>query len=137
MSIALFLSPQSNSKRVRFADGQLAQSISENSPAPRDNYLIISTLVQKYISSVFKKLNWHEEAVRPAFNLCWSCLVLICQTSFTDSTPIGNVEFTNLAYTFDPTAPRRVILAAHFDSKWFPDFPQNQVSRRVTLQLRL
>ncbi|KAK4687622.1 glutaminyl-peptide cyclotransferase, partial [Tremellales sp. Uapishka_1] len=48
------------------------------------------------------------------------------QTTFTASTPIGDVEFTNLIYTFDPTAPRKVVLSAHFDSKWFPTFPANQ-----------
>ncbi|WRT65644.1 uncharacterized protein IL334_002589 [Kwoniella shivajii] len=68
-----------------------------------------NTLVQNYISSVFTKLGWHEE-----------------KTPFTDTTPIGEIEFTNLIYTFDPSAPRKLVLAAHFDSKWFPDFPANQ-----------
>jgi hypothetical protein len=49
------------------------------------------------------------------------------QNTFTDKTPIGDVEFTNLVYTFDPKASRRIVLTAHYDSKWFPDFPQNQV----------
>ncbi|WVQ83615.1 hypothetical protein IAT38_005756 [Cryptococcus sp. DSM 104549] len=67
------------------------------------------TLIQNYISSVFKKLGWHEE-----------------KTPFTSTTPIGDIDFTNLIYTFDPDAPRKIVLAAHFDSKWFPDFPANQ-----------
>lgn len=37
------------------------------------------------------------------------------------------MTFTNLIYTFDPDAPRKLVLAAHFDSLYFPDFPQNQV----------
>ncbi|KAK6907293.1 glutaminyl cyclase [Kwoniella mangroviensis CBS 10435] len=68
-----------------------------------------NTLVQNYISSVFTKLGWHEE-----------------KTPFRGTTPIGDIDFTNLIYTFDPSAPRKIILAAHFDSKWFPDFPANQ-----------
>lgn len=36
-----------------------------------------------------------------------------------ENTPLGEREFTNLIYTFDPDAPRRLILSAHFDSKWF------------------
>ncbi|KAK8861526.1 hypothetical protein IAR55_002348 [Kwoniella newhampshirensis] len=76
---------------------------------PRVSGSANNTLVQNYISSVFSKLGWHEE-----------------KTPFTGSTPIGDVEFTNLIYTFDPSAPRKVVLAAHFDSKWFPDFPANQ-----------
>ncbi|ORY27461.1 hypothetical protein BCR39DRAFT_538122 [Naematelia encephala] len=68
-----------------------------------------NTLVQEYISSIFSELGWHEET-----------------TPFTGETPIGPVEFTNRIYTFDPEAPRRIVLAAHFDSKWFPDYPANQ-----------
>ena len=40
-------------------------------------------------------------------------------------TPIGEIQFTNLIFTHDPTAPRRLMLAAHFDSKWFPTAPQD------------
>ncbi|KAI9632546.1 uncharacterized protein MKK02DRAFT_30333 [Dioszegia hungarica] len=68
-----------------------------------------STLVQNYISSVFKRLGWHEE-----------------QNPFKSETPIGELDFTNLIYTFDPDAPRKIIIAAHFDSKYFPDYPANQ-----------
>jgi hypothetical protein len=35
------------------------------------------------------------------------------------TTPHGEVEFTNLVYTFDADAPRKLVLSAHFDSKWF------------------
>lgn len=38
----------------------------------------------------------------------------------TEKTPIGDVRFNNLIYTFDPAAPRRLVLSAHIDSKWFP-----------------
>ncbi|WVW80090.1 hypothetical protein I302_102063 [Kwoniella bestiolae CBS 10118] len=68
-----------------------------------------NTLVQNYISSVFTNLGWHEE-----------------KTPFRGTTPIGDIDFQNLIYTFDPSAPRKIIIAAHFDSKWFPDFPANQ-----------
>jgi len=50
------------------------------------------------------------------------------QTPFTSDTPIGSIDFKNLIYTFDPDAPRKIVLSAHFDSKYFPDFPANQVS---------
>jgi hypothetical protein len=41
----------------------------------------------------------------------------------------GNKEpiFTNVIATKDPEASRRVVVAAHFDSKFFPSYPQNQV----------
>lgn len=53
---------------------------------------------------MFANLGWHEE-----------------KDTFVGSTPNGDVEFTNLVYTFDPQAPRKLVLAAHFDSKWFAE----------------
>lgn len=50
------------------------------------------------------------------------------QTPFKWDTPIGETSFNNLIYTFDPEAPRKIIIAAHFDSKYFPTYPQSQVS---------
>jgi glutaminyl-peptide cyclotransferase len=32
------------------------------------------------------------------------------------------VEFTNIVATLDPTAPRRLVLACHYDSKKLPNF---------------
>ena len=51
------------------------------------------------------------------------------EDSFTDTTPIGVKSFTNVIATFHPDAPRRVILSAHFDSKYHPNYPDNQVRR--------
>lgn len=61
-----------------------------------------NTLVREYIVSKMKALNWHIE-----------------EDSFTDTTPLGKKRFTNIIATKDPTAPRRVVLSAHFDSKYF------------------
>ncbi|OCF34729.1 glutaminyl cyclase [Kwoniella heveanensis BCC8398] len=85
-------------------DGHLGKLLIPRASGSENN-----TLVQNYISSMFTNLGWYEE-----------------KTPFTGSTPIGEVEFTNLIYTFDPDAPRKIILSAHFDSKWFPDYPANQ-----------
>ncbi|KAI0636633.1 hypothetical protein C8Q77DRAFT_1093802 [Trametes polyzona] len=68
-----------------------------------------NTLVREYIVSTLKKLNWHIE-----------------EDSFNDTTPYGVKRFTNVIATKDPTAPRRVIVAAHFDSKFFSTYPANQ-----------
>jgi hypothetical protein len=38
---------------------------------------------------------------------------------FAASTPHGSKTFTNLVFTLDPYAPRRLVLAAHYDSKYF------------------
>lgn len=48
------------------------------------------------------------------------------QDHFTGSTPYGDRKFSNIIATYDPHAPRKVVIAAHFDSKYFPTFPDNQ-----------
>lgn len=44
---------------------------------------------------------------------------------FTDNTPYGEMEFTNLIFTHNPQASRKLIIAAHTDSKYFVGAPQN------------
>ena len=68
------------------------------------------TFVRGYIIDVLTSLDWHVE-----------------EDTFTDSTPYGERSFSNVIATKDPSAPRRVILAAHYDSKYFPRYPDNQV----------
>jgi glutaminyl-peptide cyclotransferase len=66
--------------------------------------------VKNYLVATMKGLNWHVE-----------------EDAFTDSTPYGVKRFTNVIATKDPAASRRIVLAAHFDSKFFPTAPENQV----------
>ncbi len=68
-------------------------------------------MVRNYIVDTMKKLSWHIE-----------------EDSFNDTTPYGVKRFTNIIATKDPKAPRRVILAAHFDSKFFASASQSQAS---------
>lgn len=63
-----------------------------------------------------KNLNWHVET-----------------DAFTDETPYGVKAFSNVIATKDPEASRRVVVAAHYDSKYFPSYPENQV--RVQFRL--
>ncbi|KAF8891247.1 hypothetical protein BD779DRAFT_1437722 [Infundibulicybe gibba] len=76
---------------------------------PRVSETENNTLVRNYIITTLKALHWHIE-----------------EDEFTDTTPIGQKRFTNIVATKDPTASRRVILSAHFDSKYFSTFPENQ-----------
>ena len=78
---------------------------------PRAPETANNTLVREYIISTLKKLNWDIE-----------------EDSFNATTPYGTKRFTNVIATKDPKAPRRVILSAHFDSKYFSRYPENQVS---------
>ena len=75
-------------------------------PADTEN----STVVRQHLVKTLKALKWHVE-----------------EDGFTNNTPYGEKRFTNVIATKDPTAPRRVILSAHYDSKFFPTAPLNQV----------
>ncbi len=47
------------------------------------------------------------------------------ENSFVSSTPKGKVTFTNVLAVLDPSAPRRLLLACHHDSKILPADPKN------------
>lgn len=68
-----------------------------------------SLAVQQHITSVLSSLS-----------AGWS----IDLDSFRSSTPRGQVTFTNIVATLDPSAPRRLLLACHYDSKALPKNPQ-------------
>ncbi|KAJ1106525.1 hypothetical protein NDU88_003926, partial [Pleurodeles waltl] len=40
--------------------------------------------------------------------------------SFHSLTPRGSLPFTNIIATLDPMAQRRLVIACHYDSKYFP-----------------
>lgn len=61
--------------------------------------------VRKHIIDYFQTLGWHVEL-----------------DSFNDTTPYGVKHFTNVIVTKNPHAPGRLVLSAHFDSKYFADF---------------
>ncbi|KAG1827596.1 uncharacterized protein BJ212DRAFT_1313344 [Suillus subaureus] len=92
-------------------------NVDTNNPASHLSNILIPravgsdniTLVREYIVSTLKLLDWYIE-----------------EDTFTDNTPYGPRSFTNIIATKDPTASRRVILSAHYDSKFFPNFPYNQ-----------
>eukprot|EP00700_Malawimonas_jakobiformis_P003564 EC726381.1.p1 GENE.EC726381.1~~EC726381.1.p1 ORF type:complete len:192 (+),score=29.80 EC726381.1:85-660(+) len=47
---------------------------------------------------------------------------VVSQDSFQSSTPIGPIDFVSVIGSWKPEKTRnRLVLAAHYDSKWFPD----------------
>ena len=42
------------------------------------------------------------------------------EDSFEQDTVVGRVRFTNIIATLDPNAPRRMVIACHYDSKMSP-----------------
>ncbi|POY76648.1 hypothetical protein BMF94_0240 [Rhodotorula taiwanensis] len=64
------------------------------------------TRVQELVEGHFSHLGWANE--------------------FDAKTPLGSKPMKNLVFTHDPSAPRRFVLAAHLDSKYFPTHPADQ-----------
>jgi len=60
--------------------------------------------VQKFILNHFTNLHWDVE-----------------KDTFEANTPFGKKVFTNYIFTKNPKAERRIVLAAHYDSKYFQD----------------
>ncbi|KAF7666924.1 hypothetical protein LDENG_00087770 [Lucifuga dentata] len=44
----------------------------------------------------------------------------VTEDSFESDTPYGPMTFTNIIATLDPSAKRRLVLACHYDSKYYP-----------------
>ncbi|CAJ0582205.1 unnamed protein product, partial [Mesorhabditis spiculigera] len=59
--------------------------------------------VGEFMARTMSEMGWHTE---------WD--------EFTDSTPYGNRPFRNLITTYNQQAPRRLVLACHYDSKIIP-----------------
>lgn len=62
-------------------------------------------IVRDFIVNHFKSLQWDVQI-----------------DSFNDTTPIlGDISFANVVATKSPNAARRLVFAAHYDSKYFPE----------------
>ncbi|CAI2184186.1 3923_t:CDS:2 [Funneliformis geosporum] len=61
-----------------------------------------NTKVNSFIVNKFTELKWHVET-----------------DDFTDNTPYGQINFSNIIVTKDIKATKRLVFAAHFDSKYF------------------
>ncbi|KAI9275732.1 hypothetical protein BDA99DRAFT_532685 [Phascolomyces articulosus] len=61
--------------------------------------------VRQFIVHHYETLGWHVEL-----------------DSFQDETPFGKKTITNVIVTHNPKAKRRLVLSAHYESKYFKDF---------------
>jgi len=105
-SLAKLLTTPDPIKAVDLSDpkSHLSRILIPRAPDTANN-----TLVRNYLVSTLKALNWHVEL-----------------DEFEDNTPIGRKKFANVIATKDPKASRKLVLSAHFDSKYFPTAPANQ-----------
>lgn len=58
-------------------------------------------LVRQYLIAQMKSVGWNVET-----------------DQFSSNTPHGRKQFENVIATLDPNAPRRLVLACHYDSKY-------------------
>ncbi|KAJ3613790.1 hypothetical protein NHX12_020036 [Muraenolepis orangiensis] len=58
----------------------------------------------------------HIKATLGSLEAGWN----VTEDSFEAHTPYGPLTFTNLIATLDPSAKRRLVLACHYDSKYYP-----------------
>ena len=65
-------------------------------------------LILQFIKEQFENLNW-----------------TVALDEFDQVTPFGMKRFTNIIATLNPNAKRRLILAAHYDSKYYPNDGKN------------
>lgn len=96
-----------------------------------------SMAVQKVSRGLYRSYHWRlsqKSFSNPPALLCFQHITATLSSlsagwdidlnSFQSPTPRGKVPFTNIIATLDPSAPRRLILACHYDSKALPPDPR-------------
>lgn len=85
--------------------------------------VLVSYSTHFFSSSVFNLTSHflqHITSTLSSLSAAWS----IDLDSFQSSTPRGQVAFTNIVATLEPSVPRRLLLACHYDSKALPPDPR-------------
>ena len=80
----------------------------------------VQDLIRSHFVSLSKSIPASSSLSRPAFTT-WEAF----EDTFDADTPYGPKTFTNLVYTHNALAKRKLVIAAHTDSKFFPSAPQN------------
>ncbi|KAI8871364.1 hypothetical protein GQ42DRAFT_166877 [Ramicandelaber brevisporus] len=88
---------------------EVTQTLIKNILIPRVSGTSGNLQVRSYIVSYLRALDWHVEL-----------------DEFNATTPYGIVPMANIVATKNPHAARRVILAAHYDSKYFAPPDENK-----------
>ncbi|KAI8144751.1 hypothetical protein BJV82DRAFT_667307 [Fennellomyces sp. T-0311] len=83
----------------------LVQELAKPLLIPRISGTPGNAKVRSYIVDHFESLDWN-----------------VTLDTFTAATPLGPVEFTNIVATFNPQARKRLVLSAHYDSKYYEEF---------------
>lgn len=88
---------------IELADMDNMNHLLDNILIPRVVGTAGHTTVKKFIIKTMKDLNWHVQT-----------------DAFEDKTPnMGTLKFENIIASLNPNADRFLILACHYDSKYF------------------
>jgi glutaminyl-peptide cyclotransferase len=109
---------ESSSSDLRFLSSRsnLSNLDIQNKPSHLPN--LLTPLLVPRVSGTSSNAAVREFIVKTLESLDWH----VTLDQFTASTPLGNVQFTNIIASRTPNAPRKLILSAHYDSKLF-SFP--------------
>lgn len=83
-----------------------------------DINVILDNILIKRVSGTPENVQVRNYIVNRMQSLDWT----IQMDQFDDKTPIGVVNFANIIATHNPNAERFLVLACHYDSKYFKDF---------------
>lgn len=115
--VAEALSPEISNAILDFHDpSSLLAKILIPRPVGSQNLTDVHNIIRNHFSSLSTKISSDVGE----FNT-WERY----EDVFTDNTPYGEMEFTNLVFTHNPRASRKLVIAAHTDSKYFVGAPQN------------
>ncbi|XP_078389445.1 glutaminyl-peptide cyclotransferase-like isoform X1 [Cetorhinus maximus] len=88
------------------------------------NVFLVPMLIERYPGSEgIKFVRQHIQGHLESLVAQWTVEL----DTFEDSTPHGMQVFSNIVATLDPSARRRLVLACHYDSKYFPRDDQGRV----------
>jgi len=102
--------PKTRTTRAFVDDFTILKDDEENFNSILNNILVVRVpdtpairRVGKYIANQMEGLGWE-----------------VRYDQFRDKTPVGDKQFTNIIATLNPGAPRRLVIACHYDSKLSP-----------------
>ncbi|XP_078097897.1 glutaminyl-peptide cyclotransferase-like [Mustelus asterias] len=88
------------------------------------NVFLVPMLIERYPGS--KGIEFVREHIKGQVSSLLAQWTVELDT-FEDSTPHGPRVFSNIVATLDPSARRRLVLACHYDSKYFPHDDRGRV----------
>ncbi|XP_051900354.1 glutaminyl-peptide cyclotransferase-like a [Pristis pectinata] len=88
------------------------------------NVFLVPMLIERYPGSEgIEFVRQHIRGYMESLSARWTLEL----DTFEDRTPLGRRTFSNMVATLDPSARRRLVLACHYDSKYYPPDDRGRV----------